>query len=443
MPTDYPIEIRPDQTARVPPPPPEEPVNTSQYDPHTPLTYGSLDKGPGTEGERMDRTQGFGDPYVTNASYGGPQAQGNYNTMWGPNLLQDPENYMRAREAQARNTRNTETDPRNYLIGRTPEGAQQLRDYADREYQEAMRRSGKDFVGYGQDLKADQLAVANSAVPFGQNQHVALTSHGALAAQTADKYGDTLESIGRDQITAGETGANALLANSIASSGRVRDATAGGEVPSAAMSAFNMNADRSLLDAARTGNRAGLAREQSGAGASAGRMRVGETNAFRDLDLRGRVGARNNLIQSATAAGDIGSSGYDAGLSSTARGVGTRTQGMDLYNQGVQAGYGVDLASQELAADAAFAGYGDSMTGYEGAADVELGGLEDAMATQNLGLAVDEADLQGRMQMFDDRAARYAAWRASELKKEEAEQAERNAWIKAGTDAAATFVSWV
>lgn len=404
--------------------------------------YGSTDRGPGTEGERVDRTQGFGDPYVTNPLYGGPQANGNYDDSYGPRLLEDPENYMRAREAQARNTRNTETDPRNYLIGRTPEGAQQLRDYADREYQEAMRRSGRDFVGYGQDLKADNLAVAGAATDFGRQQHVNLQSHGALAAQTGAKYGDMLEGVGRDQIAAGEIDANKLLANSTAASGRITGATAGGEVPSAAMSAYSMNADRALLDAARTGNRAGMARSQSDAAAAAGNMRVNETNAFRDVDLRGRIAGRNTLIQGAMSAGDVGSSGYDAGLSSTARGVGARNQGMDLYNQGIQSGYGVDLASQQLGADAAFAGYGASLAGNAGAADVELGGLEDAMAAQNLGLAIDEADLQGRMQMFDDRAARYAAWRAAELKKEEAEQQQKNAWIKAGADTGAAIISW-
>jgi hypothetical protein len=396
---------------------------------------------PVTHGEQIKRSTGTGDPFTSSPTYSGPAADGPYGERWqgGSNLLVDPENYARARVAQAKTGRNTEVDPRNVMLGRTPEGAQDLRDYAGGVWQDAMSRSGRDFVGYGQDLKSDALAVASDAEAFGDAQRADLLGHGARAALTGKKYGEALDDLGQNQISQGRADATMLRRNADADANRIRGVTALGAPSSAADASFGLAADRALLNAARTGNRAGAAQSMSDAGMAAGNMRVAETNAFRDFDLQGRVAAANTGLRGGIDGATVGSRGYADALTSAKAGADARMDGMNLFQRGVESGYGASMGAQQIAADSAFAGYGAMMDAYEGAADVELGGIEDALGAQDMILGVDAADMRGKMALQTENNARWAAYKEAQLRKEEAEAARQNAWIKMGADTVTTF----
>jgi hypothetical protein len=288
--------------------------------------------------DRPKTPKEFDGLYTTNPSTPSPTPAGPYS---GPNRdvrgsvggvgvhtkldLTDPQQYYDARRVNAANGRWPGDDPRSSQIGRSPEGAQQLRDASEIAAAGAAGVSGSnEALAYGEDIYGDLNARAAATPVLGAEQQ----KRGDAAVRFGTDYGDYLDTLGGKAVASGLDAEKNIRTSATRGANAIRGVNAT-ELPSVARSSFQLGTDRAIQDAARTGNISGAADVMSRNGMDASRIRAGEEANWRNAQLRDiGAGADMEMLGARTAA-DAARGGYDTAVGLTSQGAGLRQQGFE------------------------------------------------------------------------------------------------------------------
>jgi hypothetical protein len=322
--------------------------------------------------------------------------------------LTDPQDYFNARNINATRGRTAGEDRRNYLVGRSEQGAENLRDESWVSMDDAFKgglRGREEALGYGQQIGSD-LRTRASEVPMGNMKQL---ERGLDAASDGIGYGQRFDEIGSQAVAAGAAGAqdarSVVAHGTSALSGINRN-----ELTSAAPSVFQLGADRAIQNAARTGNIAGAAGEMSDVGMSAARMRAGDEASWRNAQLSdlSRSAALRSQGQKAAAASTAG--GYGVGANAVTAGAGARQTGFGQQFDANRAFADNDREARRLEAGLGLEAGAAEISAYENAADATYGAVDNEFDSLNNIHDVNNLQTKGTMGLQEDRAQRQNAW---------------------------------